>query len=313
MAFQRVAAFFAATCIFAQQAQDVSAFGVNHVGPLTGTRFAPQSTTAIRAEPSASEKAAELRKKAEEAKRKAEELKKVAEKKAEAAMVAVKKASDNNAKEESAPAEPEPVAKTPTPPTQPKTDKASTRIVNDPLEGAIIPINSETVEFTSGIIGGAVALALGASPVFAIVAAAAANYVSKKDDLGEVNELIQAISKASLNTINWFGKLDSKYSILGKLSESLDKSIEQLKNSEGESAETVKKLEETVSKTSRQIQQLADEIDLIEGGKQALGAVGDVLETSIDKAVDANKEYKLTERAAGAAKKAIDKVKENNQ
>ncbi|EJK51486.1 hypothetical protein THAOC_29329, partial [Thalassiosira oceanica] len=40
------------------------------------------------------------------------------------------------------------------------------------------------------------------------------------------------------------------------------------------------------------------------------GAFGDVLETSIDKAVDANKEYKLTERAGEAAKKAIEKVKD---
>lgn len=313
MTYQRVIAFVAATCIVTQQAQDVSGFGVNH--PLTATRLARQSTTAIRAGPSASEKAAELRKKAEEAKRKAEELKKVAEQKAEAAMIAVKKASDSSSAKSAtaAAAKPEPaVAKTPTPPA-PKPDKASTRIVNDPLDGAIIPINSETVEFTSGILGGALALALGASPVFAVVAAAAANYVSKKDDLGEVTELVQAISKASLNTINWFAKLDSKYAIVGKLSESLDKSLDQLKNSEGESAETVKQIEERVAKTSKQIQQIADEIDLIEGGKQALGAVGDVLETSIDKAVDANKEYKLTERAAGAAKKAIEKAKESSQ
>ena len=40
-----------------------------------------------------------------------------------------------------------------------------------------------------------------------------------------------------------------------------------------------------------------------------LGAVGDVLEAGIDKAVDANEEYKLTDRAAEAAKKAVDKVK----
>eukprot|EP00578_Thalassiosira_sp_NH16_P022846 CAMPEP_0181103378 /NCGR_PEP_ID=MMETSP1071-20121207/14832_1 /TAXON_ID=35127 /ORGANISM="Thalassiosira sp., Strain NH16" /LENGTH=312 /DNA_ID=CAMNT_0023186445 /DNA_START=40 /DNA_END=978 /DNA_ORIENTATION=- len=312
MTYQRVIAFVAATCIVTQQAQDVSGFGVNH--PLTATRLARQSTTAIRAEPSASEKAAELRKKAEAAKSKAEELKKVAEQKAEAAMLAVKKASESSSASKSATsAKSEPAtAKTPTPPS-PKPDKASTRIVKDPLEGAIIPINSETVEFTSGVLGGAVALALGASPVFAVVAAAAANYVSKKDDMGEVTELVQAISKASLNTINWFAKLDSKYAIVGKLSESLDKSLDQLKNSEGESAETVKQIEERVAKTSKKIQQIADEIDLIEGGKQALGAVGDVLETSIDKAVGVNKEYKLTERAAGAAKKAIDKAKESGQ
>ena len=37
--------------------------------------------------------------------------------------------------------------------------------------------------------------------------------------------------------------------------------------------------------------------------------MGDVLETSVDKAASANQEYKLTERASGAVKKAIEKVK----
>lgn len=223
-------------------------------------------------------------------------------------MFAVQKAKDKNAAN---------APKTPTPPTPkpeaPKAEKASSRSYADPALGGIIPINEETVEFTSGILAGAVALAFGASPVFAVVAAAAANYISKKDDLGELNEFVQGISKASLNTLNWFGRLDDKYTILGKLSDSLDKSLDDLKNSEGENAETVKKIEESVSKTTRQIQQLADEIDLFEGGKQALGAVGDVLETTIDKAVGVNKEYKLSERAAGAAKKAIDNAKENKE
>ena len=303
---QRVAYVAASVVLAAQCPQDVSGFGLNN--PLVSSssrQFHHQSTTAIRAEePSASEKAAELRKKAEDAKRKAQELKKVAEEKAEAAMIAVKKANDKQAAE----SKKEPVAasvpKTPTPPTITK-DKASTRISVDASEGAIIPINAETVEFTSGILGGALALALGASPVLAVVAAAAANYVSKKDDLGEISELVQGLSKASLGTLNWFGKLNDKYTILGKLQESLDKSIQDLKNSDGGSAETFKTIEETTKK----IQQLADELDVVEGGKQALGAIGEVLEVSIDKALDANKEYKLTDRAAEAAKKAIEKVK----
>jgi hypothetical protein len=119
-----------------------------------------------------------------------------------------------------------------------------------------------------------------------------------------LNEFVQAISKASLNSINFLARLDSKYAILSKISASLDKAINDLKSDEG-NAETFKKIEDSV----KQIQTLADEIDLLEGGKQALGAVGDVLETSIDKAVDANEEYKLTERAAEAAKKAIEKAK----
>lgn len=292
----------------------MSGFAPNALATTSRRSARDRSSTAVlRAEPTATEKAAELRARAEEAKRKAEELKKVAEQKAEAVMLAMKNASDRGAEASATASASSQVAqRTPAPPVPPKTE-ATAAPSGSSTGGAIIPINRENVEFASGVLAGGLALALGASPVLAVVAAAAVNYVSKKDDLGELHELVQALSKASLNTFNWISKLDSKYAILGKLSESLDKSIGELKNSDSESAEAFKSIEETVSKTTKQIQKLADEIDLLEGGKQALGAVGEVLETSIDKAVDANKEYKLTERAAEAAKKAVERAKELNK
>jgi ABC-type transporter Mla subunit MlaD len=186
-------------------------------------------------------------------------------------------------------------------------NKASSRVVIS--DGAIIPINEGTIEFTAGVLGGAAVLALGGGPVLAVVAAAAANYLSKKDELGEINELVQGLSRASLETVNWFAKLDSKYSVIGKLQDALNDAIEKLKNSNSESAETIAAIEKTVSQTTKQLQDLAKETDLIEGTKQALGVVGEVIETSVDKAADANKEYKLTERVSGALKTAIDKAK----
>lgn len=278
-------------------ARHVSSFGMN---TLAATTRRSALMTAVRAEPTAAEKAVELRARAEEAKKRAEELMRVAEEKTEAVMVAIKNASD---KQEEAAA-----ARMPAP--APVANKASARVVDPGM--AIIPINRENVEFASGVLALGTALAFGASPVFAVVAAAAVNYVSRKDDLGELNELVQAISKASLSTFNWFAKLDSKYTLLGKLSESLENALGELKNSNSESAETYKKIEETVLKTTEQISKLATEIDLLDGGKQALGAVGEVIETSIDKALDANKEYNLTERAVEAAKKAIKKATELN-
>lgn len=298
----------------ANLSQDVSGFGVNRL-PIQ-QRAAHSSSTAIRAEPTASEKAAELRKKAEAAKRRAEELRKVAEEKAAKAMMAVKEAQSRSANGATAPtATVKP--KTPTPPQVVKkvdtpitVAKASTNAGSDPRDGAIVPVNQANIEFTSGVLAGGLALALGATPVFAVVVAAIANYISKKADLGELNEFVNGISSASLNTVNWFAKLDSKYVVLGKLSDQLDAQIAKLKNSEGENAETIRKIEESLAKTSKQISQLAEEIDLIEGSKQALGAVGEVIETSVDKAVDANKQYKFTERAANVAKKAVDKTKQ---
>ncbi|KAL7521925.1 hypothetical protein ACHAWX_006617 [Stephanocyclus meneghinianus] len=319
MTFQRVA-FLASIFLSTQHLEYVSGFGVN---PLSSNhRQVPLSVTGLREsgsgspESSAAAKAAELKRKAEDAKRKAEELKKVAEAKAAAAMKAVKQANDKAQLSADTEAAAKQVLTQETTELNAQADavketrnKASSRVVVS--DGAIIPINEGTIEFTAGVLGGAAVLALGGGPVLAVVAAAAANYLSKKDDLGEVNELVQGLSRASLETVNWLAKLDSKYSVIGKLQAALNDAIEKLKNSSGENAETIATIEKTVSQTTKQLQDLAKETDFLEGTKQALGVVGEVIETSVDKAADANKEYKLTERVSGALKTAIDKARSN--
>ena len=308
--FQRVA--FLASIVISTQHLIVSGFSAS---PLTSKRIAPRSITVLNENngsgpSSAAAKAAELKQKAEDAKRKAQELRSVAEAKAAAAMKAVKQVNDNvdnEAQTSQVIAQETLQMNAQSEDVKESRSKASSRVVIS--DGAIIPINESTIEFTAGVIGGAAALVLGGGPIFAVVAAAAANYLSRKDDLGEINELIQGISRASLETFNWFAKLDSKYRMIGKLQESLDESLNKLKNSGGENAETIANIEESIGKTTKQLQELAVETDFFEGAKQALGAVGDVLETSVDKAASANQEYKLTERASGAVKKAIEKVK----
>ena len=309
MAFQRVA--FLASLLISAHHLEVSGFSTN---PISSHRISPRISTILRDAPesSAAAKAAELKRKAEDAKRKAQELRSIAEAKAAAAMKAVKEANDK-VSTGGAEAQAQQVIARETQKmnfqagaVEQTRNKASSRVVIG--DGAIIPINESTIEFTAGVLGGTAALVLGGGPVLAVVAAAAANYLSRKDDLGEVNELIQGISRASLETFNWFAKLDSKYSMMGKLQKTLEDSIDKLKNSNAENAETIAGIEQTISKTTKQLQELASEIDFFEGTKQALGAVGDVIETSVDKAASANQEYKLTERASGAVKKAIDKA-----
>lgn len=319
MTFQRIA-LVASLFVFAQLSPDVSGFA--GLGPLSAQRLshaAGSSKTAIySSDESASEKAAELRRKAEDAKSRAQELRKVAEARAAAAMIAVKKANDKNeaakkASREDAEAAAKEMIEKESAKMSAKADevkeargKASSRAI--PKDSAIIPINEATIEFTAGVIGAVVAFALTLNPAFAVVSAAAANYISKKDDLGELNELVQSVSKASLSTYNWFAKLDAKYMMLGKITESLDRSLDSLKKSGGSNGESIDKIEKALAQTSKQLQQLAEETDLFEGGKQALGAFGEILETGIDKTVDANREYKLTERAANAAKTVAKKT-----
>ena len=55
---------------------------------------------------------------------------------------------------------------------------APTRESAIPKGGALIPINPDTVEFASGLVGGAVGLVLG-GPIGAAMGTAAANYATR--------------------------------------------------------------------------------------------------------------------------------------
>jgi alanyl-tRNA synthetase len=164
MSFPRVA-FLAS--LFAS-AQYVSGFSTNHLSAQH--IMAHSRSTILRAgngapESSAAAKAAELKRKAEDAKRKAQELRSVAEAKAAAAMKAVKQANDKIASTDAEVQAQQVIAKE-TQKMAAQADaveevrtKASSRVVVN--DGALIPVNEATIEFTAGIIGGTTALVLG--------------------------------------------------------------------------------------------------------------------------------------------------------
>mmetsp|Transcript_40163 Transcript_40163/g.45709 ORF Transcript_40163/g.45709 Transcript_40163/m.45709 type:complete len:221 (-) Transcript_40163:113-775(-) len=172
--------------------------------------------------------------------------------------------------------------------------------------GALVPIKEETVEFTAGIIGGVAGLAIG-GPVFAAIAAAASNYVSKRDN--EVSDIIGAVSKSAIQIYNYLTTLDSKYEILLKAQSSLENSLEKLKSLESVDEETVAKVENALASTKDKITEINDEYDLLGGGVTALGVVGDLVEKAIVKTGELNEEYKLTDKAKDALSSAVSKAK----
>mmetsp|Transcript_17685 Transcript_17685/g.24947 ORF Transcript_17685/g.24947 Transcript_17685/m.24947 type:complete len:237 (+) Transcript_17685:105-815(+) len=189
------------------------------------------------------------------------------------------------------PAPPAPVAPEPTP----------------EVGGALVPIKEETVEFTAGLIGGAVGFAVG-GPVLAAITAAAANYASKTDL--EVGEVVQAVSKSSIEVYNYLAKLDSKYELLTKAKKTLEDSLEKIKAADNVDPETVKKVEAALDSTTTKINEINDEYDLVGAGVTALGVIGDLVEKAVMKAGELNEEYKLTEKAFEAIQTAVSKAKD---
>jgi chromosome segregation ATPase len=184
--------------------------------------------------------------------------------------------------------------------------KAAPKASSSSTGGALVPIKEETVEFTAGIIGGIAGLALG-GPLLAAIAAATANYLSKTD--GEVSDVVQAVSKSSIQVYNYLSTLDSKYEVLSKAKAQLEKALDSLKSQETVDPEAVEKVEKALASTTAKIKEINDEYDLVGAGTTALGVVGDLVEKAVKKAGELNEEYQLTQKATESLEKAISKAK----
>ena len=173
--------------------------------------------------------------------------------------------------------------------------------------GALVPIKEETVEFTAGLVTGAVGLILG-GPVLGAAAAAAGNYASKSE--GDVGTVVKSVAKTSIEVFNYLAALDSKYDALGKAKASLNDALTKLKSQPNVDPETVSKVEKAIDSTQKKVSEINDEYDLVGGGMTALGVVGDLVEKAVKKAGELNEEYKLSDKAVVSLKGAVDKAKE---
>ena len=184
--------------------------------------------------------------------------------------------------------------------------KAAPKASSSSKGGALVPIKEETVEFTAGILGGLAGLVIG-GPFLAAIGAATANYVSKMD--GDVSDVVQAVSKSSIQVYNYLSTLDSKYEVLAKAKAQLEKALDSLKSQETVDPEAVAKVEKALASTSSKIKEVNDEYDLVGAGTTALGVVGDLVEKAVKKAGELNEEYQLTSKATESLEKAISKAK----
>jgi hypothetical protein len=178
---------------------------------------------------------------------------------------------------------------------------------DDDAPGALVPIKEETVEFTSGVLGGIAGLLVG-GPVLALIGAAAANFVAKTE--GEASDVVTAVSKSTIQIFNYLTNIDQKYELLSKAKDSLNAALEKLKQQETVDPDAIAKVEDALSTTTKKLTEINDEYDLVGGSVTALGVVGELVEKAITKAGELNAEYKLTDKAVDSLKVAVEKAKD---
>lgn len=188
-----------------------------------------------------------------------------------------------------------------------------------PRELALVPINESTVQFTAGALGLTAGLVLG-GPLLAIFLSATANYLSRKDDEPQPGKeesatstspkrIVDTASQTALLIYNFLAQFERDNKIVDGTFKLIEGAVDKAKQSE-EGGETIASLENTLGGVAKSVEKLNEDFDLVGGAGTVLNSVGDLVEDSVDKVIDLNDQFKLTERVGGVVKGAVAKVTE---
>ena len=268
----------------------------------------------------AKEKAAAAKEKAQRAAEAAQLAKEKAQRKIQEQILSSSASTSTAAKEEESADEKVVVAAAPSKvETSSTITSAKQTQFTVPRELALVPINESTVQFTAGALGATAGLLLGGGPFLAIFLSATANYLSRKDDNIQSSEkdgniatatspkrIVDTASQTVLLIYNFLAQFERDNKIVDGTFKVFEGVVDKAKQNE-ESGETIVALESTLGGLVTSIGQLNEEYDLVGGAGTVFNTVGDLVETGVDKVVELNEEYKLSDRVGGIVKKALDK------
>lgn len=182
----------------------------------------------------------------------------------------------------------EPEADAPKPVAEPVKAKAPTDLA---------PVNEETISNAAGVSSAVFGFLVG-GPLFAVVFGTVGVYVSKKDN--EVGEGFRGVGKAIVETYNYLTKLDNKYDVTGKASESFNKALDS------SDSEAVEGLKSAIAK----VDDINKEYDIVGKATSAAGAATTLSEAAYEKVEELNAKYDFVETTKKAAATAVEKAKE---
>lgn len=145
----------------------------------------------------------------------------------------------------------------------------------------LVPVDKTNIESAASFTGAILGLVI-AGPVGGLFLAAIVNYVSKKDN--EAGEALRGIGKTIVESVNFFKKVDSKYTVTGAVTESVTSLTSQV----AAENESIEKVTTTLSTAVAKVQELDKEYDLLGKGKEVIGAAGTFSDAALEKIDELN-------------------------
>lgn len=164
-----------------------------------------------------------------------------------------------------------------------------------PASVALVKVNEENAVTTAGVLGGVVGLLLGGIWVGGALFVASSYLARKKDD--DVAKALQGVATGSLEALNFAAYVDGKYSVTGKLGSAIGEAVDGAAKSP-DTKETVSSIAGALTPIGDAIKNFDKEVGIKDSLGNILTAGGELANQLVSKAIELNKEYKVTDKIA---------------
>jgi len=165
---------------------------------------------------------------------------------------------------------------------------------------ALVKVTEESKATTASVLGGLAGLLVGGVWVGAGLFAAGA-YLSRKED-SDVAKALKGVASGGLEVVNFGAYLNDKYTVTDRIGSALSDAL-------GE-ADTGSESRESVSSFARSVTDAVKSADQEIGFKDTIGQIAtsasDLACQAVDKVVELNMQYKVTDQIAEKINEAID-------
>jgi len=169
-------------------------------------------------------------------------------------------------------------APAPAPAPAPSASKASST--------ALVVVNDENAMTTASVLTGFAGALLGGVWLGGALFAAGAYYARKEND--DASQALKGIATASLEALNFGASLNDKYTITDSLGSAINEALAKQESTSGVSS--------FLNSLGSSIKQLDDEISLKDTFGTLATAASDLASQAVDKALELNEEYKISEQ-----------------
>eukprot|EP00419_Tripos_fusus_P007961 CAMPEP_0172681602 /NCGR_PEP_ID=MMETSP1074-20121228/17572_1 /TAXON_ID=2916 /ORGANISM="Ceratium fusus, Strain PA161109" /LENGTH=252 /DNA_ID=CAMNT_0013500131 /DNA_START=74 /DNA_END=832 /DNA_ORIENTATION=- len=169
---------------------------------------------------------------------------------------------------------------------------------------SIVAVNDENIATTASILAGLAGALLGGVWIGGALFAAGA-YLSRKD--GEVSSAIKGVASSALDALNFGADMNQKYTVTDKIGGALSGVVEKAKESVGDN-ETVKTINDAVDKAGEAVSKIDKDINIKGTVGNVVAATSEFAADAVERVVDVNEEYKVTEQIVSKGKEVVSDV-----